>query len=115
APTARPVPDPLSSRRKRNNLAHRGERQAWEAGLPYRVKKRTCFSLQNVSKAVLFRRVFETFALYVATYQLSRTTLTARRQPSAEPPWRRRPRARGVSFENLWDWSRGRSARKSCG
>ena len=66
APTARPVPDPLSSRRKRNNLAHRGERQALEAGLPYRVKKRTCFSLQNVSKAVLFRRVFETFALYVA-------------------------------------------------
>ena len=91
------MPDPLSSRRKRNNLAHRGERQALEAGLPYRVKKRTCFSLQNVSKslslmkqredadrrarplkaqrtakkpyhksAVLFRRVFETFALYVA-------------------------------------------------
>src|ERR1019366_8498947 len=50
ASTARPVPDPLSTRRKRHNLAHRGERQALEASLPYRVTRARArgVSLENL-------------------------------------------------------------------
>src|ERR1017187_6988662 len=85
AASARPVPDPQSTRRKRHNLAHRGERQALEAGLPHRVKRRTYFSLQNVSKSEL-------------------SLIRQREKMLIEPA---RP--------DVWDTFTGRNPRKSCG